>query len=90
VDIDSISPLLFIIDQHGQGRQNVVVQSFVITLDIGRDTTAQALSWMFYLLHRSATNKDILPKLVSEIDSSLGDKSPTYEVLKQMKYAEAW
>ncbi|KAF9301849.1 hypothetical protein BGZ74_006198 [Mortierella antarctica] len=55
----------------------------------GRDTTAQALSWMFYLLHRSAVNKGILPKLVSEISSSLGNSSPTYEVLKQMKYAEA-
>lgn len=58
--------------------------------DIGRDTTAQALSWMFYLLHRSKVNKGILPKLVSEIDSSLGDGSPTYDMLKQMKYAEAW
>ncbi|KAF9321598.1 hypothetical protein BG003_000914 [Podila horticola] len=55
----------------------------------GRDTTAQALSWMFYLLHRSTANKDILPKLVGEIDSSLGNRSPTYEVLRQMKYAEA-
>ncbi|KAG0030620.1 hypothetical protein BGZ81_002423 [Podila clonocystis] len=36
-----------------------------------------------------AANKDILSKLVSEIDSSLGVGSPTYEVLKQMKYAEA-
>ncbi|KAF9334777.1 hypothetical protein BG006_001525 [Podila minutissima] len=55
----------------------------------GRDTTAQALSWMFYLLHRSSVNRGILPKLVSEISSSLGNSSPTYEVLKQMKYAEA-
>ncbi|KAG0216091.1 hypothetical protein BGX28_005986 [Mortierella sp. GBA30] len=56
----------------------------------GRDTTAQALSWMFYLMHRSSTDKNIARKLREEIDTVLGDEMPTYESSKHMKYAEAW
>ncbi|KAF9586111.1 hypothetical protein BGW38_009562 [Lunasporangiospora selenospora] len=60
--------------------------NFVIA---GRDTTAQALSWMFYLLHRSSTDKNIVKRLQEEIDTVLGDDEPTYESHKKMKFAEA-
>lgn len=56
----------------------------------GRDTTAQALSWMFYLIHRDQSDKNIARKLREEIDEIVGDSEPTYEITKKMKYAEAW
>ncbi|KAF9092868.1 hypothetical protein BGX23_003848 [Mortierella sp. AD031] len=55
----------------------------------GRDTTAQALSWMFYLLFRSQTDPNIVKKLVQEVDGVLKGQAPTYESCKVMKYAEA-
>ncbi|KAG0325682.1 hypothetical protein BG004_003156 [Podila humilis] len=56
----------------------------------GRDTTAQALSWMFYLIHRSGSRKEeILGKLRQEIDSVLQGGYPTYEATKLLKYTEA-
>ncbi|KAF9180890.1 hypothetical protein BGZ51_009641 [Haplosporangium sp. Z 767] len=62
------------------------ILNFIIA---GRDTTAQALSWMFYLMHRDSTDKNIAHKLREEIDRVLGDEMPTYESSKQMKYSEA-
>ncbi|KAF9582318.1 hypothetical protein BGW38_000355 [Lunasporangiospora selenospora] len=55
----------------------------------GRDTTAQALTWMFYLIHRSGARQEILEKLEEETDRVLKGGNPTYESTKQQKYAEA-
>ncbi|KAF9965338.1 hypothetical protein BGZ70_005028 [Mortierella alpina] len=63
-----------------------LVLNFIIA---GRDTTAQALSWMFYLMHRSISDASIVPKLVKEIDEVLEGGDPTYESYKKMKYSEA-
>ena len=61
-----------------------MVLNFLIA---GRDTTAQALSWTFYLLH---LNPRVLNVLLKEIDEVLGDKLiPTYDQCKTMKYANA-
>ncbi|KAF9956549.1 hypothetical protein BGZ72_002683 [Mortierella alpina] len=62
------------------------VLNFVIA---GRDTTAQALSWTFYLMHRSMASSEILEHLVKETDDVLAGGLPTYESTKQQKYAEA-
>ncbi|KAF9940313.1 hypothetical protein BGZ75_000952 [Mortierella antarctica] len=62
------------------------ILNFIIA---GRDTTAQALSWMFYLMHRASADKNIIRKLQEEIKTVLGDEMPTYESSKHMKYAEA-
>lgn len=64
-----------------------VIMNFTIA---GRDTTAQALSWMFYLINRDGTDKEIMKTLIQEVDDVLGDKLPTYETHKQQKYADAW
>jgi cytochrome P450 len=54
---------------------------------IGRDTTAQALSWTFFMLSQ---NPRALESLLDEIDETLGDsQSPTYDQVKGMKYAKA-
>ncbi|KAF9116102.1 hypothetical protein BGX27_004900 [Mortierella sp. AM989] len=56
----------------------------------GRDTTAQALSWTFYLMHRDqAAGHNIVRGLVEETDRVLQGGVPTYESTKQQKYAEA-
>lgn len=60
------------------------------SLSLGRDTTAQALSWMFYLLHRSNSDASIVPKLEKEVDEVLAGENPSYETFKKMKYSEAW
>ncbi|KAF9429582.1 Protein kinase alk2 [Podila epigama] len=62
------------------------ILNFIIA---GRDTTAQALTWMFYLMHRDSADKNIVHKLREEIDNVLGDDMPSYETTKAMKYAEA-
>ncbi|KAF9362355.1 hypothetical protein BGX34_006345 [Mortierella sp. NVP85] len=55
----------------------------------GRDTTAQALTWMFYLIYRDGADKDIARNLTKEVDDVLQGRDPTYETHKQQKYAEA-
>ncbi|KAF9998579.1 hypothetical protein BGZ65_005928, partial [Modicella reniformis] len=62
------------------------VLNFVIA---GRDTTAQALSWMFYLMHRTEAHPDIKKKLAQETDEILEGGNPSYESTKKQKYAES-
>ncbi|CAG8435704.1 1494_t:CDS:10 [Ambispora gerdemannii] len=53
----------------------------------GRDTTAQALSWMFYLI---ATHPEVEQRLLEEIKDKLEpDALPTYDNIKELKYATA-
>ncbi|KAJ3328243.1 Protein kinase alk2 [Blyttiomyces sp. JEL0837] len=61
------------------------VVNFIIA---GRDTTAQALSWCFYLLHQ---NPHVLKRLLQEIDTTLDPSQETasYEQIKNMSYANA-
>ncbi|KAG0278085.1 Protein kinase alk2 [Linnemannia exigua] len=63
-----------------------LILNFIIA---GRDTTAQALSWMFYLLHRSQSDPKIMQRLVKEVDDVLMGQAPTYDSCKNLKYAKA-
>ncbi|KAF9911531.1 Protein kinase alk2 [Linnemannia zychae] len=63
-----------------------VILNFTIA---GRDTTAQTLSWMFYLLNRDGTDPSILKTLVQEVDDVLQGGLPSYESHKQQKFGEA-
>ncbi|KAF9946040.1 hypothetical protein BGZ72_000743 [Mortierella alpina] len=77
-------------DEHGQPLSDEMLKDELINMVLaGRDTTAQALSWMFYLMHRSEAKSEILFQLTEEIDSVLKGGKPTYETTKQQKYAEA-
>jgi fatty acid omega-hydroxylase len=65
-----------------------IVLNFVIA---GRDTTAQALSWTFYML---MSHPRVEAKLLDEInatitDDTLADSTMLYEKIKDMKYAHA-
>ncbi|KAG0006212.1 hypothetical protein BGZ80_002533 [Entomortierella chlamydospora] len=67
----------------------MLVDSVLNFIIAGRDTTAQALSWMFYLMHRDAAQPEIVQKLVKETDDLLQGGLPTYESTKQQKFSEA-
>ncbi|KAI8881812.1 cytochrome P450 [Backusella circina FSU 941] len=65
-----------------------IVLNFIIA---GRDTTAQALSWTFYML---MCHPRVEKKLLEEIDQyitddSLDDSPALYEIIKNMTYAHA-
>ncbi|KAG0222434.1 hypothetical protein BGX31_009151 [Mortierella sp. GBA43] len=61
----------------------------------GRDTTAQALSWMFYLILCSERRERIVGRIVSESDDlfqsvdGARETPPTYERVKAQRYTEA-
>ncbi|KAF9208174.1 hypothetical protein BGZ49_009571 [Haplosporangium sp. Z 27] len=77
-------------DDNGEPLSDEMLKDELINMILaGRDTTAQALSWMFYLMHRAGSSPQILSQLTEEIDSVLNGGDPTYESTKNQKYAEA-
>ncbi|KAG0340365.1 hypothetical protein BG004_006460 [Podila humilis] len=68
---------------------DMLIDTLLNFIIAGRDTTAQALSWMFYLLLRSQSDPTILQSLVHESESVLQGGNPTYESTKLQKFAEA-
>jgi cytochrome P450 len=60
-----------------------LTDSLLNFLIAGRDTTAVLLTWTFYAL---SLNPDICAKLTAEVEQVLGDKPPSYEDLKELKY----
>ncbi|KAK3415901.1 hypothetical protein EUGRSUZ_H01373 [Eucalyptus grandis] len=49
----------------------------------GHETSAAVLTWTFYLLSKEPT---VMSKLQNEVDSVLGDRIPTIEDMKKLKY----
>ncbi|KAF9167128.1 hypothetical protein DFQ26_005740 [Actinomortierella ambigua] len=79
-------------DDQGQPLSDEMLKDMVLNFIIaGRDTTAQALTWMFWSMHARATKDaaEIQAKMRHEVDSVLQNEDPTYETTKKMKYAEA-
>ncbi|KAF9580548.1 Protein kinase alk2 [Lunasporangiospora selenospora] len=78
------------VDEDGNKLSDEMLKDMLMNFVIaGRDTTAQALSWMFYLMHRNEANPKIIQTLFDETDSILQGDYPTYESTKKQKYAEA-
>lgn len=50
----------------------------------GHETSAAVLTWTFYLLSKEPS---VVSKLQEEVDSVLGDRFPTIEDMKKLKYA---
>ncbi len=62
------------------GMPEHLVRDELITLALaGHETTANALSWTFYLLSK---HPDVARRVVEEVDAVLGDRQPTLEDLK--------
>jgi cytochrome P450 len=75
-------------DENGNGLTDEQLVDQVINFIIaGRDTTAQALSWCLLCLHK---NPRIVTKLLEEASEIMGTANvPTYDQVRQMKYALA-
>lgn len=83
---DLLSMLLLSEDEEGERMTDKQVRDEAMTLFVaGHETTANALTWTFYLL---AQHPDIQNKLLDEIDTVLGKRHATLDDLKQLSYTE--
>jgi len=83
---DLLSMLLLARDDQGNGMTDQQVRDEALTLVLaGHETTANALTWTFYLLSQ---NPEVEQKLVAEVDSVLGGDAPTLEDLGKLEYTE--
>jgi len=68
----------------GQGMTDEqLVDESLIFFSAGHETSANALSWIWYLL---AKHPEIIQKLKAEIETVLGDRPPSFADLPQLSY----
>jgi len=85
---DLLSMLLMARDEENDGGRmsDTQLRDEVMTLFLaGHETTANALSWTWYLL---AQNPEAEARLHEEIDTVLGGRHPVFEDLPRLRYAE--
>lgn len=85
---DLLSMLMMAQDTEGDGggMSDEQLRDEVMTLFLaGHETTANALTWTWYLLSR---NPDVEARLHAEIDSVLKGQPPTIEAVEQLAYTE--
>ncbi|KAG0213597.1 hypothetical protein BGX28_004014 [Mortierella sp. GBA30] len=77
-------------DEDGKSLSNDLMLDSIFQMTVaGYDTTAQGLSWMYYLILRDGADKNIMKNLTYEVDDVLQGADPTYTTHRQQKYAEA-
>lgn len=84
---DLLSMLLLAVDEEDGGKlSDIQVRDEAMTLFLaGHETTANALSWTFYLLSQNPASES---RLHAELDEILGSRSPTTEDVPKLHYAE--
>lgn len=85
---DLLSMLLLAQDTEGDGGQmsDAQLRDELMTIFLaGHETTANALTWTWYLLSQ---NPEVEAKLHAEIDRVLAGRLPTGEAVAQLKYTE--
>ena len=83
---DLLSMLMFAEDDSGERMTDKQLRDEVMTLLLaGHETTANALSWTFWLL---SLNVEAGAKLAEELERELGGRAPTMEDLSNLSYAE--
>jgi cytochrome P450 len=83
---DLLSTLLAARDDDGSRMTDKQLRDESITLFLaGHETTANALSWTWWLL---AQNPEAEDKLHAELDSLLGGRAPTLDDVPKLKYTE--
>jgi cytochrome P450 len=85
---DLLSMLLMAQDEEegSGGMSDDQLRDEVMTLFLaGHETTANALTWTWYLLSQ---NPDVEARLHAEIDAVLGDRLATFEDVPNLKYTE--
>jgi cytochrome P450 len=81
---DFLSILLRAREDDGSTMSNEQVQNEALTLfGAGHETTATALSWVWYLL---ATHPEVYRRVQAEVDSVLLGRTPTYGDLPRLPY----
>jgi cytochrome P450 len=86
---DLLSMLLMAQDSEGDGGQmsDKQVRDEILTLFLaGHETTANALSWTWYLL---ALNPDAERRLFEEVDAVLGGREPSMDDVEALRYTYA-
>jgi cytochrome P450 len=82
---DLLSLLLYSTTEAGQPLTDEQVRDEVMTVLLaGHESTANAMSWMWYLL---VQHPEVASKLSAEIEYVVGDRRPSAAELKQMPYA---
>ncbi|VEU37775.1 unnamed protein product [Pseudo-nitzschia multistriata] len=78
------SMLRFLVDMRGADIDNKQLRDDLMTMLVaGHETTAAVLTWSLFEVSK---NPEIKAKLLEEIDRVVGDRHPTYEDIKEMKY----
>src|SRR5205807_2953731 len=82
---DLLSMLLAVRDEEtGEGMDDAQLRDEVLTLILaGHETTANALSWTWYLLSQ---HPEVEQKLHAELDEVLGGRPPTMADLPNLNY----
>lgn len=89
---DLLSRFMDAHNEHDEPLSNKELRDIVLNFVIaGRDTTAQALSWTFYmlLLHPRVESKLLKEVLENITDDVADDPVALYEAIKNMTYAHA-
>ena len=83
-EVKDPSMLRFLVDMRGADIDNKQLRDDLMTMLIaGHETTAAVLTWALFELVR---NPEIMKRAQAEIDSVVGDRVPTYDDIKEMKY----
>jgi len=83
-EVKDPSLLRFLVDMRGADVDNKQLRDDLMTMLIaGHETTAAVLTWALFELTR---NPDCMKTIREEIDRVVGDREPTYEDIKEMKY----
>uniref|UniRef100_A0A6V2CV31 Cytochrome P450 n=1 Tax=Ditylum brightwellii TaxID=49249 RepID=A0A6V2CV31_9STRA len=83
-NVEDPSLLRFLVDMRGADIDNKQLRDDLMTMLIaGHETTAAVLTWALFELSK---NQEIMKKARDEIDRVVGDRTPTLEDIKEMKY----
>lgn len=89
---DLLSRFMNTLNENGEKLNDVELRDTVLNFIIaGRDTTAQALSWLFYnLCLKPRVEKKILEEIQDKIkDDDENDSPKLYEIISEMTYLHA-
>jgi cytochrome P450 len=83
-EVQDPSLLRFLVDMRGADVDDKQLRDDLMTMLIaGHETTAAVLTWALFELVR---NPETMQEAQAEIDRVIGDRSPTYEDMKDLKY----
>jgi cytochrome P450 len=81
---DVLSLLIHARDEGAEGMSDRQVRDEIVTLFVaGADSTAQTMTWLWYVLDQ---HRDVDRRLRAEVDEVLGERRPTYADLARLVY----